>query len=205
MTRCAAVLTRRPLVSISRAPSSSSSATSRPGCTATPGPIMHNARGLKMPAGLRWTAKRPCSLTTVWPAFAPPWPRITRSASRASKLMTLPLPSSPQCPPTTAVTGTALLYHRADYLSGLWGPAAPLGPVVAPLVPRCALLPAPTPRVRANRARRHWTPMLVSRNTDSDTPDRDTARLNVLATPSVSPDETVVRTVRPVLPHVAGG
>src|SRR5258708_10267596 len=42
---------------------------------------------------------------------------------------------------------------RARSASGLWGPAAPLGPVVAPLVPRCALLPAPTPRVRAIRAR----------------------------------------------------
>ncbi len=30
--------------------------------------------------------------------------------------------------------------------SGLWGPAAPLGPVAAALVPRFALLPAPTPR-----------------------------------------------------------
>ena len=35
--------------------------------------------------------------------------------------------------------------------SGLWGPAAPLGPVVAPLVPRCALLPAPTPRLMGLR------------------------------------------------------
>src|SRR6266567_2897141 len=35
--------------------------------------------------------------------------------------------------------------------SGLWGPAAPLGPVVAPLVPRCALLPAPTPRLNEAR------------------------------------------------------
>src|SRR5207253_7432576 len=34
--------------------------------------------------------------------------------------------------------------------SGLGGALrAPLGPVAAPLVPRCALLPAPTPRVRA--------------------------------------------------------
>src|SRR5260370_42249745 len=40
-----------------------------------------------------------------------------------------------------------------DYEYGLWGPAAPLGPVAAPLVPRYALLPAPTPRVRAHRAR----------------------------------------------------
>src|SRR6266581_6221045 len=30
---------------------------------------------------------------------------------------------------------------------------APLGPVVAPLVPRCALLPAPTPRMRSRCAR----------------------------------------------------
>ena len=30
---------------------------------------------------------------------------------------------------------------------------APLGPVVAPLVPRCALLPAPTPRLRTRFAR----------------------------------------------------
>src|SRR5260370_28699262 len=37
--------------------------------------------------------------------------------------------------------------------SGLWGPAAPVGPVVAPLVPRCALLPAPTPRMRTRFAR----------------------------------------------------
>jgi hypothetical protein len=36
---------------------------------------------------------------------------------------------------------------RASAFSGLWGPAAPLGPVAAPLVPRCALLPAPTPRL----------------------------------------------------------
>src|ERR1700716_608223 len=42
---------------------------------------------------------------------------------------------------------------RACSYSGLWGPAAPLGPVVAPLVPRCALLPAPTPCVRAVRRR----------------------------------------------------
>src|SRR5438874_6315993 len=35
--------------------------------------------------------------------------------------------------------------------SGLWGPAAPLGPVVAALVPRFALLPAPTPRLMGLR------------------------------------------------------
>src|ERR671932_802408 len=86
--------------------------------------MMHSARGLKMPAGIRWTAKRPCSLTTVWPALAPPWPRMTRSASRASRLMTLPLPSSPQWPPTTAVTGTPELYlgcqqQRRDAVGGV--------------------------------------------------------------------------------------
>src|SRR6266568_4015259 len=37
---------------------------------------------------------------------------------------------------------------RASAYSGLGGALrAPLGPVVAPLVPRCALLPAPTPRL----------------------------------------------------------
>src|SRR6266851_444425 len=42
---------------------------------------------------------------------------------------------------------------RASTLSGLGGALrAPLGPVVAPLVPRCALLPAPTPREVALRA-----------------------------------------------------
>src|SRR5260370_604802 len=45
---------------------------------------------------------------------------------------------------------------RARSVSGLWGPAAPLGPVVAPLVPRCALLPAPTPRLRTRFARWPW-------------------------------------------------
>src|SRR6266851_4239855 len=41
---------------------------------------------------------------------------------------------------------TCTLLRRA--LSGLWGPAAPLGPVAAALVPRSALLPAPTPRLK---------------------------------------------------------
>ena len=46
---------------------------------------------------------------------------------------------------TSSGLGRAL---RATALSGLGGALrAPLGPVVAPLVPRCALLPAPTPRM----------------------------------------------------------
>src|SRR3981189_3800850 len=46
------------------------------------------------------------------------------------------------------------LESRIRTSSGLGGALrAPLGPVVAPLVPRCALLPAPTPRVRAVRPR----------------------------------------------------
>src|SRR5207245_3077063 len=41
---------------------------------------------------------------------------------------------------------------RASALSGLGGALrAPLGPVVAPLVPRCALLPAPPPRLMGLR------------------------------------------------------
>src|SRR5258707_2620597 len=41
---------------------------------------------------------------------------------------------------------------RARTSSGLGGALrAPLGPVVAPLVPRCALLPAPTPRMMGLR------------------------------------------------------
>jgi len=35
---------------------------------------------------------------------------------------------------------------------------APLGPVAAPLVPRCALLPAPTPRVRAPHLKGRFHP-----------------------------------------------
>src|SRR5437879_1840739 len=46
---------------------------------------------------------------------------------------------------TSSGLGGAL---RASALSGLGGALrAPLGPVVAPLVPRFALLPAPTPRL----------------------------------------------------------
>src|SRR5437762_8224920 len=47
------------------------------------------------------------------------------------------------------IASTSSILVSAAHLSGLWGPAAPLGPVAAPLVPRSALLPAPTPRVRA--------------------------------------------------------
>src|SRR5438552_17706255 len=44
---------------------------------------------------------------------------------------------------------------RAGALSGLGGALrAPLGPVVAALVPRCALLPAPTPRLMGLRQMR---------------------------------------------------
>src|SRR5437588_11750886 len=48
--------------------------------------------------------------------------------------------------------GGALLSNA----SGLGGALrAPLGPVAAPLVPRCALLPAPTPRRTSCRAMRN--------------------------------------------------
>src|SRR5713226_4776590 len=46
-----------------------------------------------------------------------------------------------------------LAWHP-EFRYGLGGALrAPLGPVVAPLVPRCALLPAPTPRMRTRCAR----------------------------------------------------
>src|SRR6266851_7938192 len=45
---------------------------------------------------------------------------------------------------------------RARSASGLWGPAAPLGPVAAALVPRFALLPAPTPRMMGLRPLRSF-------------------------------------------------
>src|SRR5216683_1237395 len=56
-------------------------------------------------------------------------------------------------PPFTQTNNTGLSRRAQSLLdtpirtySGLWGPAAPLGPVAAALVPRFALLPAPTPR-----------------------------------------------------------
>src|SRR6266436_4721690 len=51
------------------------------------------------------------------------------------------------------IASTSSILVPAWFASGLWGPAAPLGPVAAPLVPRCALLPAPTPRLRTRFAR----------------------------------------------------
>src|SRR5712692_6392036 len=58
------------------------------------------------------------------------------------------------------------VYHFAPCaMYGLGGALrAPLGPVVAPLVPRCALLPAPTPRLmglrpmRASESPSRWAP-----------------------------------------------
>src|SRR5437868_9337663 len=51
--------------------------------------------------------------------------------------------------------GGALLCN----VSGLGGALrAPLGPVAAPLVPRCALLPAPTPRRTSSAPQRHSEP-----------------------------------------------
>src|SRR5260370_28960578 len=46
---------------------------------------------------------------------------------------------------------TSLAFARIPGLGGAL--RAPLGPVVASLVPRCALLPAPTPRMRTRCAR----------------------------------------------------
>src|SRR5687768_6889888 len=85
--------------------------------TTVPGPSTQIAPGLKMPEGTRWSLNSPPSLTTVWPALLPPWNRMTRSASCARRSVIFPLPSSPHCAPTIAVTGTC------SDAKGLRGPA----------------------------------------------------------------------------------
>src|SRR5260370_15178864 len=57
-----------------------------------------------MPLGMRWNLNSRPSLTTVCPALLPPCERTTISTRSASRSMTLPLPSSPHCPPTRMVT-----------------------------------------------------------------------------------------------------
>src|SRR5215469_8113242 len=62
-----------------------------------------------MPLGSSWNLNSPCSVTTVWPALLPPCDRTTMSARWARKSTSLPLPSSPHCPPTTTMTTAGYL------------------------------------------------------------------------------------------------
>src|SRR5207247_5289474 len=54
-----------------------------------------------MPEGIWCSTNSPAPVFTVWPAFAPPWYRTTRSALSASTSTIFPFPSSPHCAPTT--------------------------------------------------------------------------------------------------------
>src|SRR3989304_4554303 len=58
-----------------------------------------------MPAGTRWRANSPASLTTVCPALAPAEYLATTWAFCASRSTMRPFPSSPHWPPTTTMTG----------------------------------------------------------------------------------------------------
>src|SRR5436309_3246479 len=57
-----------------------------------------------MPEGTRWKWNSLSPTTTVWPALRPPLARTTSLAGSARKSTSLPLPSSPQWPPTTTIT-----------------------------------------------------------------------------------------------------
>src|SRR6267143_4508710 len=103
--------------------------------------MIRRSPGRQMAPNWASSASPPCSWST--PKAAPPTNSSTRAATGGLiGLANLDLYISG--------LGGAL---RARSASGLWGPAAPLGPVAAALVPRCALLPAPTPRMRTRFAR----------------------------------------------------
>ena len=75
------------------------------GSTTTPLPITGTTWSYNTPDGMSCRANR-CPLTTsVWPALWPPWYRTTSAISLAMVSVTLPLPSSPHCVPTTTVAG----------------------------------------------------------------------------------------------------
>src|SRR3990172_5181445 len=105
ITRCARSLIRRLSTEYPRARRASSSSTSCPGSTTTPLPITFSTPRRMIPLGRRRKANCSSPTCTVWPAFAPPLNRTTRSDSSARTSTILPLPSSPNCGPTTAVPG----------------------------------------------------------------------------------------------------
>ena len=74
MIKCASALIRSLLVSTPRLSRPASSSSSTPGSTTTPLPITFVTPGVRMPDGMRWSAKSwPSGSTTVWPALLPPW------------------------------------------------------------------------------------------------------------------------------------
>mmetsp|Transcript_21116 Transcript_21116/g.69830 ORF Transcript_21116/g.69830 Transcript_21116/m.69830 type:complete len:204 (+) Transcript_21116:1809-2420(+) len=72
--------------------------------TTTPLPMTLTHVSRSMPQGRRWNAYFLPSTSSVWPAFAPPLNRHTRSARPASTSTSLPLPSSPHWAPSTTMT-----------------------------------------------------------------------------------------------------
>ena len=74
MIKCASALIIRLLVSTPRRSSPDSSSSSTPGSTTTPLPITLRTPGVRMPDGIRCSAKSwPSGSTTVCPALLPPW------------------------------------------------------------------------------------------------------------------------------------
>src|SRR5215831_5520776 len=109
MTRWARSLMIRLRGSTPRSRSCSISRTSTRGSATTPLPMMQATCGWRMPLGMSWNLNSPCSVTTVCPALLPPWALITMSACSARKSTSLPLPSSPHCPPTITMTTAGYL------------------------------------------------------------------------------------------------
>src|ERR1700692_1969043 len=106
------------------------------GSTTTPCPMTHIVEGLRMPLGMRWNLYSFPPVTTVWPALLPPCERTTMSTRSESRSMTLPLPSSPHCPPTRMVTLIAAPTLTEAPECALGGPES--GQPVSPSVLRLA-------------------------------------------------------------------
>ena len=74
MIRCASALISSLLVSTPRLSRPASSASSTPGSMTTPLPMTFVTPGVRMPDGMRCSAKSwPSGNTTVCPALLPPW------------------------------------------------------------------------------------------------------------------------------------
>jgi hypothetical protein len=74
MIKCASALISSGVVSTPRTSNPASSSSSTPGSTTTPLPITFVTPGVRMPDGMRCSAKfSPVGRTTVCPALLPPW------------------------------------------------------------------------------------------------------------------------------------